>query len=49
MLKPGPVELRSEHFLGECHADGHRKSLPERSGGRLDAEARLVLRMTGGS
>ena len=43
------VELGGEHFLGERHADGIRNALPQRTGRRLNAEPRLVLRVTGGA
>ncbi len=45
-LQPRTIELRGEHLFRKRHADRVGESLPERPGGRLDAERRLVLRMT---
>ena len=45
---PGPVERCGQHFLSERNAHGVRDALPQRSGGRFDADIRLALRMSGG-
>jgi len=39
----GPVELRSERAFREGHPDRVRKSLAERTGGRLDADREIAL------
>ena len=43
----GTVEPGCEQFFRECHADGVREPLPERSGRRLNARCHADLRMSG--
>src|SRR5215468_2536594 len=41
------AELGRKHAFRERHADGGRNTLPERSGGRLDALGVKILGMSG--
>ena len=43
----GPVEGGRQECLGQRHADGRGKALPQRAGGRLDARRDAVFGMAG--
>jgi hypothetical protein len=44
----GAIELSAEQPLGERHAHRVSQALPERAGGGLDPERRVVLRVSRG-
>ena len=47
--KPGPVESRRQNFLRQRHANRIAQTLPQRPGGRFDADVQIVLWVPRGS